>query len=188
MHRTLGILLLLLTGCTAVEKSPYPTDWPQPLSTQGCDAVSGRYESRVSWATYTHPHGEILLGLSLLQTQPLVHRVKSVEIDLGPDTLTITGYGETGELLLHQSYNHESGVYHCENGMLVIDPERMDQSETAPDSPLFGVSSGGLELLRTEDGSLVMRKWGSATGMAYLLVPVHAESEQWYRFRALPKP
>ena len=180
--------LVLLSACTAIEKSPYPADWPAiDHAASDCTGMSGVYSSAAALQTYRHPHQDVLLALALLPPGEYLTQVQRVSLDFGSvDYLEVHALAEDGSVLLKRRYREGEEFLHCENGALILNPSKMPERVKAPDTPLVGFSRNQVELRKAQDGALVMRESGSATGMAFLLVPVHTQSEQWYLFRLWP--
>jgi len=176
---------LLLAGCASIDKSPYPTTWPQPVRLDsGCRQINGIYRSGVAEQTYQHPHGDRLLALTLLPSEPSLKDAVSVALELGQDEkLEVSAYAKDGSLLARQDYRAEDEVYRCQDGLLLFEPAEKRGEKRAADNPLLGFAWGEVALQRTGDGSLLMRTTSGATGLAYLLIPVYAKSESWYLFK-----
>ena len=175
---------VLLSACTAIEKSPYPSDWPDiDRAASDCAGMNGVYSTAAALQTYRHPHQDVLLALVLLPPGEYLTKAKRVSLEFASDDyLEVNALAEDGTHSLKRRYRVGEEFLRCENGALLINPTKMPERSTAPDNPLVGISKSLIELRKAQDGSLVMRESGSATGMAFLLVPVHTRSEQWYLF------
>lgn len=192
-YQTIALLLplVLLSACTAIEKSPYPTDWPVvERGATECTGISGVYYSSAAvLQTYQHPRQDVLLALTLLPPGEYLSQVQRVSLDFENDGhLLVNALAEDGTVLLERRYREDGEFLRCESGALIFNPAKMPEISKAPDNPLVGISKSRIELYKAQDGSLIMRESGSATGMVFLLVPVHAQSEQWYLFRLSEVP
>lgn len=184
-NTALILSLALVSACTAIEKSPYPADWPHvDLSVTDCAGLNGVYSSAAALLTYRHPHQDVLLASALLPSGEYLTQVERVSLDYGSDGyLVVNALAEDDTILLTGRYRDDGEFLLCESGVLIFNPSQMPGRASAPDNPLVGISKSRIELQRTQDGSLIVRESGSATGMAFLLVPMHMQSEEWYLFR-----
>jgi len=184
-NTVLALSLVLLSACTAIEKSPYPADWPPVgLAAKDCAVVNGIYSNAAERQTYQHPHNDVMLALALLPPGEPVTQTARVALEYGDEgCLLVHALAEDGAVLIERRYRMGEGFVRCEEGVLILNPAKMPERVSAPDNPLVGISSSRIELYKAQDGSLIMRESGSATGMAFLLVPMHMQSEEWYLFR-----
>ena len=179
-------VFLLCVGCAAIDKASYPSEWPAIVSGRdSCGSINGRYESRAASYTYPHPHRDHFLSLAMLPVDSY-RLIEAVSLEYGDDnSLKVIGYSGNGAPLKKYTYTAGSGFFACSDGILVLDPARKPDREHASDNPLVGTNSEEIALTKAQDGSLVMRSSASAVGMAFLLIPVYADTEHWYRFEQL---
>ena len=180
-------LFLLCVGCAAIDKASYPSEWPAIASgREACGSINGLYESRAASHTYPHPHRDYFLSLTMLPVDESYRLIEAVSLEYGDDnSLKVVGYSGNGAPLKKHTYTARSGFFACANGILIMDPARKPGREYASDNPLVGISSEEIALTKAQDGSLVMRSSGSAIGMAFLIIPVYADTEHWYRFKQI---
>jgi hypothetical protein len=179
--------LLLIAGCTAIDRSPYPGKWMTAVKLDnGCRDINGMYKSSAGLETYQHPQKDVLLALTLLPADASLRFARSVSLEIAKDkTLHVVAYADDGSVLSRQSYSPDANIYGCDDGKLVFRPSNMPETKQAADNPLVGVSWEEVVFQRTGDGSLVMQVSSGATGMAFLVVPVYVESQHWYLFRRI---
>jgi hypothetical protein len=147
-------VLFLAAGCAAIDKAPYPRDWPASVR-QGasCQSVSGVYENRAAEYTFADPQKEQLLAHTLLPGNGSVSPIGTVLLAYGPDeTVRVAGYSADGALLTEKRYRRGDGIVTCDNGRLVFRLDRMEEKGSAPDDPLIGVVSAEATLAKATDG------------------------------------
>lgn len=188
--RLLSIALLfpfLLTGCVSVDKAPYPPSWP-PLQANGisCSAINGSYESAASRTSHPDRWQQIRLALTILPRSVDYASIPVISLALNDvgERLQVTGKDADGHVIAEYDYARSSGIFRCDKGQLVIRTERLPDAQKAPDNPVVGITQHDVRLMKARDGSLIMKESGSVTGMAFLVVPVHAEGTQWWQFLA----
>jgi len=183
--------VLLLTGCASVDRTPYPSSWPLLVSGEsGCSALDGTYENAAAQTSYPDRWQKVRLALTLLPHSVDLQSIRTLTLDLNTagDRLRVTGRNKAGQVVAQYDYAKRSGIFRCDAGQLVIHPDRLPKAQRAPDNPVVGVTRQDVRLLKARDGSLILRESGSATGLAFMVVPVHAESTQWFRFRRVGRP
>ncbi|SCZ67405.1 hypothetical protein [Thiohalomonas denitrificans] len=179
------LISMLLSACTAIEKSTYPQDWPAiDLTVTDCSAISGVYDSAAELQTHRHPRQDVLLALTLLPPGEYLKQVRSVSLQVkNHERVAVHALAEDGAVLAERSYRIGDGFFRCEDGALIVNPDNMPDKQRAPDNPVVGITRNRISLHKAQDGALIMQEAGSATGLAFLLVPVHVQSEEWYLFR-----
>ncbi len=179
------LLPLLLASCASINRTPYPTTWPQQGDVgEGCQHISGRFYNAAEGKSYEHPQGHQLLGMTLFPYDVRLQQVESIRVWFdASDGLRVSGYNDADAMLIERVYAPGNAYVRCQDGMLLISPDKKPGSSPAPDNPVLGHSSNVLTLWMTADGSLILHEVASATGLAFLIIPAHAESEQWYLFR-----
>jgi len=198
MHNTIRDVLslfvvlssLLFAGCAAVDVSPYPDAWPRALAgNTRCEAINGVYASKAQQTTSRQAQRETLLAVTLLPFDARLPQATRVAIEVADERfLQIVTYAKDGQVLVAKNYRYGDGFFRCEAGTLVVRPDKMPDAKRAPDNPIVGFSRAEIVLQKAEDGSLIMKDMSRATGLAFLVVPVHGESEQWFLFPASPLP
>lgn len=180
----------VMAGCTAIETSPYPPQWPGTVRLDGkCREISGVYQSRAEHQTYQHPQSDRLLAIMLLPVSPRLEGVSSVSLRVQADgALWIRAYDEGQALLTEHVYPADGGIFRCNDGELEFLPAKKPGRERAADTPMVGVTWERVTLRKAATGALVMQTASGATGMAFLVVPVHARSVQWYLFMPASTP
>ncbi len=89
---------------------------------------------------------------------------------------------------MRQHYLESDGVFDCYDGWLVFRPSKVPGVRRAPDNPVAGLTWSDVAFRNAVDGSLIMHETGGAIGLAFLLVPVYAETGSWYLFERVPTP
>ncbi len=186
----LGAASVALSGCVSFDQSNYPADWSEVVADNSdCSAVNGEYRAQLSRQTYPHPQGDQLLALTLLPGEQRLNLVQSVSLSLEDnDSLVVSGHTPGGAVLVRQHYRESDGVFDCYDGWLVFRPSKVPGVRRAPDNPVAGLTWSDVAFRNAVDGSLIMHETGGAIGLAFLLVPVYAETGSWYLFERVPTP
>lgn len=184
------LTLFIMAGCTAIEKSPYPPEWPKTIALgSSCKGINGIYQSRAEQQTYSHPQKESLLAITLLPANAKLEGVANVSIGIQEDgALWVRAYDTRDALLSEHVYPVGDGAFSCDTNALVFLPAKKPGTERAPDNPVVGVGWERVAFRKTATDALVMQSASGVTGMAFLIVPVHARSEQWYLFMPVTMP
>jgi len=182
------VLPFLLTGCASVDNTPYPSSWPS-LQQHGttCSAINGSYESAAIRTSHPDRWQQVRLALTVLPQSVDYSSIRIISLALNDagDRLRVTGSDADGHVVAKYDYARSSGIFRCDGGQLVIRTDRLPDAQKAPDNPVVGFTQHDVRLLKARDGSLIMKESGSVTGMAFMVVPVHAEGTQWWQFRAV---
>ena len=184
---TVALLTSVLAGagCTHIEKPDYPPEWPHSVQMDAaCRSLSGSYRSEAERHTAAEVRTKPLLALTLLPFEAGVLDADSVTIEMTQDgAMQVTASAADGTALLSQRYRAEDGVYACRAGVLEFKPGKKPNRQHAPDNPLVGVTWEKVLFRKTSDSSLLMQESAGGAGLAFLLIPVYAETSHWYLFK-----
>ncbi|HSB25828.1 MAG TPA: hypothetical protein VLE94_22235 [Burkholderiaceae bacterium] len=163
-------MLVLTTGCVALEDQDYPAYWPAlAVSGSGCPSLTGRFDNQD-----INEAQPVLLAKWLLQTADPLRQVHRVQL-AGPEagTLVLRLLEDTGTELLKRELR-EGTDYACGDGWL----ERKQ-----PELAFVGVVNRHLaRLARTTRGDLVVQDIDQGGGVV-LVVPMYASFRQWHLYR-----
>jgi hypothetical protein len=175
---SLLLLALGLAGC-AVSSSTREDFAPLPSLAR----LAGVYRNRGEVANPC-PSPVLLSYLLWPQDAQLRHeQVETIAVEaLGPQTLRVTAQGrdgarKVGEYVLGRDFRWEGG-------RLRLDP-RVSVAGFRSGEPMLGIVSEGLVLGLDHEGQGKVRQTGSATGMAFLVVPLHFGTTNDVRFAKL---
>lgn len=169
--------LLGLAGCSTMAEKPDPYAMPEYAEPdKQCRDIAGRYKA------VPHPVGELeetrpMLALSLLPDGPRLNESVAVELSLDEaGAMQVSAYGADGALLAKQVHLADSGIFECDEGQLRFFPQKLDPAaETAAWETTV--------MRKTVDGSLMLRKGGLFSGLAFMLMPMTLTTDDWYLFK-----
>lgn len=170
-----------LAGCYSYPD--YPAQWSAPLETaDACGALPGSYENLGWWgdrddqAANRRPQ----LRYFLFENAEDLEGLDRVEIDFGPDrTLHVRGF-EGATLLTETTYAEKDSSLTC--GTESAEIRVYHGVSRGAGNPLVGYEHTAMNLLKADDGSLIIKSSGFAVGLVYLFFPASAGGHHWFRF------
>jgi hypothetical protein len=175
------VMTMLLAGCS-INKQPYPRYWPPMVMNQtDCPDLSGRYQNQ-----NTECKGADCEYLSSRFSFLGNTRFGAAEAELqGPNEEQLTIRYQAVGSTSGATFSLKRGAdFQCEGGQVVLE----EPGEFMSGDGAFGRRGMTRRYFsRTVDGSLVMRKAGSAGGIVFLIIPVYLSGETWTRWAPIEK-
>jgi hypothetical protein len=183
--RVLGRAALLtaslpLAACVH-EPDVFPTGWPAPRAGAACADVVGVFADEGEKA----PDDSRPLGYTPRLSDVVFPRTNDDRVKYRkPDTLEISLKDSVYELRSLQgadvvrSMRFAESALPCKNGWLTV----LARSGLPDTGPVAGYEDWAVMLHVADDGSLLVRSGGSITGLAFMVVPMHASGVHYSRF------
>lgn len=169
-------MLCTFQGCVDIRTTSYPKAWPATLA-KNCDAIGGTY-SNVSEPVPDQKASETLfslIGLLGRSNRP----GEQITISFAPTALEVASI--TGKHRVPDEPGvRPGGQLTCQDGTVQLSWSR--GIETAGAEGL-GRARTDVFLSKGNDGTLIVRKERSETGLYSWFLPYHRRSMEWYRFR-----
>lgn len=181
MRLSVAAMTIFLAGCS-VNKQPYPRYWPPMVMNQtDCPNLSGLYQNQNTECKGTDCE-YLSSRFSLLGNT----RIGPSKVELrGPDDGQLTIHYQAVGTASGATFSLNRGAdFQCEGGQVVLE----EPGEFMSGDGAFGRRGITRRYFsRTVDGSLVMRKVGSAGGIVFLVIPVYLSGEKWTRWAPIEK-
>lgn len=177
-----ALLPLTLAGC--IFHADYPKQWSAPLKTVGCAGLAGDFAQDGTAQTVDGARGSKFFYLLLKDREDFAAiergpKIDHVVLSFSGGVLTAQAMHGT-QPVRSLRLSEADGDLHCRRSGAEI--TLYSGVTHGAGNPVAGVEYDSLALAVTEDGYLVVKRSGGATGLVYMVWPIYVSQTDWMRF------